>query len=79
MIYLKIEGRSLLCEPEYESEVIILFGLLIPYLDDDFVVDQYRGNFPDCIMLRNGQRVGVEFEVFASDFYEHGHHKDLKT
>jgi hypothetical protein len=71
--------RGLLYEPTYENEVILLFGLLIPYLKDDFVIDQYSGSFPDCIARRNGEEIGIEFEVLASDFYDHGHdeHPDL--
>jgi hypothetical protein len=73
------DGRGLLYEPTYENEVILLFGLLIPYLKDEFVVDRFLGSFPDCIAKRNGEEIGVEFEVLASDFYDHGHdeHPDL--
>lgn len=69
--------RGLLYEPTYEHEVMILFGLLIPYLRDNFVIDQYPGTFPDCIALRNGQRVGIEFEVEASGFYDHEDEENL--
>ncbi len=40
-------ARGLLYEPTYESEVILLFGLLIPHFKDDFVIDSYFGSFPD--------------------------------
>jgi len=35
--------------------------------------------FPDCIARRNGEEIGIEFEVLASDFYDHRHneHSDL--
>ena len=35
--------------------------------------------FPDCIARRNGEEIGIEFEVLASDFYDHRHneHPDL--
>jgi hypothetical protein len=71
--------RGLLYEPTYENEVVLLFGLLIPHFEDDFVIDRYFGSFPDCIARRNGEEVGIEFEVLASDFYDHGHdeHPDL--
>jgi len=71
--------RGLLYEPTYENEVVLLFGLLMPYFKDDFVVDRYLGSFPDCIARRNGEEIGIEFEVLASDFYGHRHneHPDL--
>jgi len=68
--------RGLLFEPSYENEVVLLFGLLTPYLRDNFVIDYFSGSFPDCLMIRNGERIGVEFEVLASDFYAHKHNRD---
>jgi hypothetical protein len=65
--------RGLLYEPTYEGEVLLLFGLLIPHLKDDFVIDRCLGSFPDCIARRNGEEVGIEFEVMASDFFDHRH------
>lgn len=65
--------RGLLFEPTYEQEVIILFGMLIPYLKDSFIIDKYPDTFPDCFARRNGQEIGIEFEVKASHFYEHHH------
>jgi hypothetical protein len=47
--------RGLLYEPTYENEVVLLFGLLIPYCKDEFVIDRYFGSFPDCIARRNGE------------------------
>jgi hypothetical protein len=72
-----VEDRGLLYEPEYEEEVVMLFSLLIPYLEDSFVIDRYQDSFPDCFAVRNGQRIGIEFEVLSSNFYEHRHHEDL--
>lgn len=64
--------------PVLESEVLVLFGMLIPYLDDEFVIKEFNASpgFPDCIALRNGVEVGVEFEVKSGHFYEHKHHLD---
>jgi hypothetical protein len=72
-------ARGLLYEPTYENEVVLLFGLLIPYFEDKFVIDRYFGSFPDCLARRNGEEIGIEFEVLASDFYDHRHdeHPDL--
>jgi len=63
--------RGLLYDPIFEHEVVILFSLLIPHLEDRFAIDSYRDTFPDCFAKRNGQKVGIEFEVKASGFYEH--------
>jgi len=60
--------RGLVYNPALENEVVMLFTLLIPYLEDSFAVEEYSGTFPDCFALRNGQRVGIEFELFASNF-----------
>jgi hypothetical protein len=54
--------RGLLYNPSYENEVVLLFGLLMPYLDSQFVIDEYSGSFPDCIALKNGKEIGIEFE-----------------
>jgi hypothetical protein len=70
--------RGLLFEPIFEHEVVILFSLLIPHLKDSFVIDKYPDTFPDCFATRDGERKGIEFEVLASHFYDHGHHEDDK-
>jgi len=67
----KIEAddfRGLLYNPMLENEVVMLFSLLIPHLEDSFAIEEYSGTFPDCFALRNGQRVGIEFESVASNF-----------
>ncbi|MCL6579454.1 MAG: hypothetical protein K6T73_08740 [Candidatus Bathyarchaeota archaeon] len=68
--------RGLLFWPTYEHEVVILFSLLVPYLEDSFAIDQYTDSFPDCFAKRNGQKIGIEFEVLVSDFYDHRHNQD---
>lgn len=69
--------RGLLYYPTLENEVIMLFGLLLPHLKDSFVIDQGDfGVFPDCLALRNEERVGIEFELYASNFLSHGHPRD---
>lgn len=72
--------RGFRYEPTYEQEVIILFGLLIPSLKDKFIIDKYPDTFPDCFATRNGQEIGIEFEVKARNFYEQKHntHANLK-
>ena len=60
--------RGLLYNPALENEAVMLFSLLIPHLRDSFAIEEYSGSFPDCFALRNRQRVGIEFELFASNF-----------
>lgn len=68
--------RGLLYNPSLEHEVVILFSLLIPHLKESYAIDSYPDTFPDCSALRNGKRVEIEFEVYASDFYSHNHDKN---
>lgn len=68
--------RGLLYNPTLESEVIMLFTLMIPHLKDSFAIDGDSGTFPDCFALRNGQKVGIEFELYSRNFFIHKHHKD---
>ncbi|MEM2099963.1 MAG: hypothetical protein QXO75_01820 [Nitrososphaerota archaeon] len=69
--------RGLLYNPTLESEVVMLFCLLLPHLPDSFVIDQGDLKmFPDCFALRNGRKVGIEFELYASNFERHKHHQN---
>ena len=45
--------RGLSYPPVLESEVLVLFGMLIPYLDDEFVIKEFNSSpgFPDCYAL----------------------------
>jgi hypothetical protein len=74
----KAEFRGLRYEPSYEDEVLILFSMLIPHFKDRFVIDSYTGAFPDCYATRNGEAVGIEFELLSSHFFEHRHDQDEK-
>jgi hypothetical protein len=64
-----------------ESEVLVLFGMLIPYLDDEFIIKEFNTSpgFPDCYALKNSVEVGIEFEVNSNHFYEHGHDRDANV
>lgn len=68
--------RGLFYEPSSENEVLILFGMLLPYLDDQFGIDEYTGEFPDCKATHKGRSIGIEFELYSSKFYAHKHHLD---
>ena len=74
----KAEFSGLLYEPSYEAEVLILFGMLIPHLEDRFVINRYTDTFPDCYATRNGEAVGIEFEYLSSHFFDHRHDQDEK-
>jgi len=70
--------RGFLHPPALESEVLVIFGMLLPYLDDQFVLDEFNSSpaFPDCFARRNGKRIGIEFEVYSKNFFAHKHHMD---
>lgn len=49
-----------------------------PKLKDNFILDTGdSGGFPDCFALRNGQRIGIEFELYASNFFDHKHDRNM--
>jgi hypothetical protein len=65
--------------PSTEEEVVLLFGFLIPHLDDDFTIVEFKTvepTFPDCIAIVNGNKVGVEFELYSGNFFIHDHHRN---
>jgi len=73
------EFRGLLYAPSYEYELIMLFGMVLPYLKDynyNFEIENYTDEFPDCFAKLNGEHVGIEFELNASKFKAHKHHLD---
>jgi hypothetical protein len=64
--------------PTSEQEVVVLFSLLLPHLPMRLELDEVREQFPDCLACRlnkDGTRtpVRIEFELFASNFIDHGH------
>jgi hypothetical protein len=48
----------------------------MPHLDNQFLIEEYSGSFPDCYAQRDGEYIGIEFEVFSNDFIRHGHPQD---
>ena len=67
--------RGLLRAPSSEQEVVLLFGLLLPYLDEPLSIDECHEAFPDCLAIRShtGVPVRIEFELNSSNFLTHGH------
>jgi len=66
-----------LYEPSTEAEVVLLFGLLMPYIGDflkalglgsRFFMDEWTENPTDCIIKVDGREVRVEFELHSSNF-----------
>ena len=57
--------------PKNELGVILLFGRYCDYLG--FKVLDVHSHYPDCIAIRNGERVRIEFEYKTSNFIIHNH------
>jgi len=78
------KGYGFLYEPGNEREVCILFGLLIPYLSEEFqrlgfpssefYLDEFKESFPDCIFFVNKKKIRAEFELYSSNFKYHPFH-----
>lgn len=65
--------QGMIWAPGSELEVVLLFALL-PYLGKNYLIDECRGQFPDCILkTKDGQEMRAEFELFSSHFKDHGH------
>jgi hypothetical protein len=63
--------------PSYETEVVMLFGIMLPHLKvGSFEIEEYNDEFPDCYAKLNGEPVWIEFELKATNFKEHKHHLD---
>lgn len=77
------ERFGLLYEPSSEVEVYVLFGILMPHLREafqemgfaasEYYIDECSDSFPDCILLIDGKKIRVEFELYSHNFHEHGH------
>jgi hypothetical protein len=67
--------------PTSEQEVIVLFALLLPELPFRLELDEVHTGFPDCLAWRVNEdgretEVRIEFELYSSHFYAHGHPSD---
>ena len=71
-----LDRNYFLYEPSKESEIYLIFGLLLPYLDDEWVLDESTDGYPDCIFIINGKQTRVEFELNSANFIAHGHDPD---
>lgn len=75
---------GLIYEPGNEEELVILFALLMPHLPkhlrklgipaDHCYINEITNSYPDCLLSINDEEtIKVEFELFSSNFKEHGH------
>jgi len=69
----KIKGLKRQVEfiPKNELGVILLFGRYYDYLG--FQVLDVHSRYPDCIAIKNGKRIRIEFEYKTSNFIIHNH------
>jgi len=57
---------------EEEAWVEKIFKKIYPRLGFDRIV-KIQKRFPDCIAIKNGERVRIEFEYKSKNFFKHGH------
>lgn len=50
----------------------------MPHLKEKYLIDRYPDTFPDSSATRDKQKIEIEFEVYATDFYLHKHDKSDK-
>lgn len=66
------EGRTFDFEPHNEMGVVFLFGRFYDVLGFEGIV-HIGTRCPDCIAVRRGKTLWVEFEHRSSNFLNHGH------
>jgi hypothetical protein len=66
-------------QPDSEQEVVFLFGLLFQSLPISLAIDEIRTAYPDCLArnTKTGEPVRIEFELYGSNFRNHGHDDTL--
>ena len=64
----------LLYTPQNESETIALFCYLAPRLG--YMIKNVRAEFPDAVLIKDGQEIKCEFEYLSSNYIQHGHSQD---
>jgi len=68
-----------LYEPGSESEVCILFGLLIPYIgkelgaNSEYYIEEWTEKPTDLVLRVDGKQLKVEFELYSNNFRTQGH------
>lgn len=60
--------------PQNEFETIILFSFLASKLG--YLIETVRAEFPDAVLIKDGQKINCEFEYLSSNYLQHGHPQD---
>lgn len=60
----------------YETEVISWISEHHKELGYDAIIHENSRKGPDLVMLKNGKKVTVEVEIYASSFLKHNHNTD---
>lgn len=60
--------------PQNEFETIILFSFLAAKLG--YLIETVRAEFPDAVLIKDGQKINCEFEYLSSNYLQHGHPQD---
>lgn len=58
------------------EEIVFLFARVFPVFGIDFI-KEIRTTYPDCICVRDGEEVEIEFEPLLSSFKDHINNKEL--
>ena len=63
--------RGLRWEPSNEQEVVLLFGLLIPYLPRPLAIEFIQTPFPDCkaIDIKKNEPLWIEFKLYSEEYF----------
>lgn len=68
-----LQSLGLLFEPRNEQELVYLFAKFHQDLGFPYII-KISSEFPDAeVMNKNRERKTIEFELFASNFKQHGH------
>lgn len=77
MLFIAKYDFGFVYEPSTENEVVLLFGVLTPYVGSflekmgfgsNFLIEEWTENPTDCVMEVDGKKIRVEFELYSSHF-----------
>lgn len=58
------------------EEIVFLFARVYPAFGIDYI-KEVRSSYPDCICIKNGEEIAIEFEPVLSSFRDHIQKDDL--
>ena len=64
----------LLYIPRNEFETIVLFSYLASKLG--YMIEMVRAEFPDAVLIKDGEKINCELEHLSSNYLQHGHPQD---